>query len=488
MIADDSTNPRKQATAPLADLDSLRPEQVYDQLVAERVRLNSYARFVVIAMMLGAALIAVHLMGVQGLNLSAIFTLSGIMALYGMMLPLLTIRGAKADHTPRRIRSLKRRLVISVLLDFIALTIAVWIVGGTRSPFLGFYLFHLAISAFLLPRRTSLMITLFSILLLHGLVFGELSGLIPINSPVGAVPSYEPLSRTYAITVIAVYTTLFVLISMSATGLVDRQRQAESESYKKSLELEELMAMRREFMLIAMHNMNSPLAVTTMLLRNLQSGALGELDPRHSEQIHRALNRLDGLDVFLADLRKLSELRRADLHEQSTEVSLEFLLVQVIDEHRDLAEERAQSITIDPQSTTGLVFGVPRLLHEALVNFVTNAIKYTPEGGRITTKISERGDQVRVEVSDTGVGLEPNDAAKVFDEFVRVDRTNPAISKTKGSGLGLSLVKQIVAAHKGTVGVDSTPGKGSTFWFEIPGCRSPDSPASTSPVSPVSPT
>ena len=483
MRANDSTTFQSQVTAPPDGPELWRPEQVHDRLVVERLRLNVYARFFVIVFMLGAGLIAVHLMGVQGLDLSALFILSGTMVLYSTMLPLLTIRGARAGNTPRRVRLLKRRLVISVLLDFMALTVAVWIVGGTRSPFLGFYLFHLAISAFLLTRRTALLITLFSIVLLIGLVFSELMGLIPIHSPIGAVALPEPLTRTYALTTIIVYCTLFVLISLSATGLMVRLRQAESESYQQSLELEHLMAMRREFMLIAMHNMNSPLAVTSMLLRNLQSGALGELDPRHSEQIHRALKRLDGLDEFLADLRKLSELRRADLHEQSTEVSLEFLLVQVIDEHRELAERKAQSITFDPHSITGLVFGVPRLLHEALVNYVTNAIKYTPEGGQIRAMIIERGDQVRVEVTDTGVGLSPQDTSKVFDEFVRVNKCNSAINKTKGSGLGLSLVKQIVAAHKGIVGVDSTLGKGSTFWFEIPGLRSPDSPVSTSQAS-----
>jgi len=475
MPADDTTIPLSQSTAPLAGVESWRPELVHDRLVAERLRLNAYARFVVILIMLGAGLIAVHMMGVQGLDLSALFTLGGIMVLYSTMLPLLTIRGARAGNTPRRVRLLKRRLVVSVLLDFVALTVAVWIVGGTRSPFLSFYLFHLAISAFLLTRRTALLITLFSIVLLIGLVLSELTELIPAHSPVGAVALPEPLTRTYALTVIAVYCTLFVLISVSATGLMERLRQAESKSFQKSLELERLIAMRREFQLLAMHNMTSPLALVTMLLRNLHSGALGDLDPRHDEQILLALKRLDGLDDLLADLRKLSELRRADLGEQSTEISLEFLLVQVIDENRELADLKAQSITLDPQPTTGLVFGVPRLLHEALANFVTNAIKYTPEGGQIHAKIRERGDRVRAEISDSGIGLTPEDAAKVFDEFVRVGRTNPEISKVKGSGLGLSLVKQIVQAHKGTIGVDSSPGEGSTFWFELAKCGSPGS-------------
>lgn len=457
----------------------------HDLMVGDRLRLYAYARYFVILLMLGAGLFAVDLMGVEGLSLGALLWLAAGMLVYNTVFLVLSFVGRDPEHSEAAVGRLKRQLAESVLLDFLALTVAVWIVGGARSPLLGCYLFHLVVTAFLLPRRSALLTAALAIALLGSLVLGELAGIIPAQTPVGLINSSEPLSAEYALTVLGVYWTLFVLVSVSATGLVARLRAAERESQHKTLELARLSAMRRQFLLLALHNLNSPIAAATMLLRNLHSGMLGELSSGHKDQLERAMKRLDGMGEFLADLRKISELERADLHEHSTEVSLEFLLGLVFDEYRGQAEARRQTLTAMQGSQSGLVFGVPRLLRETLANYVTNAIKYTADGGEIVGRVVERGDRVRAEVTDNGVGIAPEDTERLFEEFVRVGRTNPAIKHVKGSGLGLALVKRIAEAHAGTVGVDSTPGAGSTFWIELPACGSPDAP--TEPVSPASP-
>ena len=466
--------------APQSLLSPTRPVRraVLALLVSERVRLYAYARFLVVVLMLIAGPFAVHVVGVAGLDQSALFWLALAMLVYNATILALAPARGDPEDAPGAFKRLQRLLAASVVLDFVALTIAVWIVGGARSPFLAFYLFHLVVTAFLLPRRSALLAAALAIALLAALVLGELSGVIPAHTPVGAIPTADPLTPTYALTVLAVYSTLFVLISISATGLVARLRRAQEASRRKSLELERLSAMRREFLLLALHNMNSPLGVVSMLLRNLRTGFLGPLQQTQEEQLDRALRKLDGLESFLAELRTLSELDRADLHEHSTEVSLSFLLADVVDAHQDLAQTKHQTLRFQPGDHTGLVFGVPRLLREALVNYVTNAIKYTPESGEITARVVANPDRVRAEITDTGVGISPDDTPRLFHEFVRVGRTNPQTKREKGTGLGLALVKRIADAHAGSVGVDSAPGRGSTFWLELPACGSPDAPLS----------
>jgi signal transduction histidine kinase len=108
----------------------------------------------------------------------------------------------------------------------------------------------------------------------------------------------------------------------------------------------------------------------------------------------------------------------------------------------------------------------PFRLQQVLANLVGNAIKYTPANGRIWIRASRQPDAVVVGVTDTGIGISPADLPQVFDKFYRCH--NPQAIEQDGSGLGLAIVKSIIAEHGGKVWVESTLGKGSTFYFSLP--------------------
>ena len=107
----------------------------------------------------------------------------------------------------------------------------------------------------------------------------------------------------------------------------------------------------------------------------------------------------------------------------------------------------------------------PDKLEQILINLLDNAIKFTPAGGRVTVDASDLGDRVRIDVKDTGIGIPPKDISRIFERFYRVDTARSR--ELGGTGLGLSIVKHIVQAHGGSVAVESTPGKGSTFSFTM---------------------
>jgi len=117
--------------------------------------------------------------------------------------------------------------------------------------------------------------------------------------------------------------------------------------------------------------------------------------------------------------------------------------------------------------------GVPRvkavelMLREALANYITNAVKYTPPGGHIKVRVLNRPPAVRVEVEDDGIGISSEDQARLFGEFVRLKSKHQEVAKAKGSGLGLTIVKRVAVAHNGRYGVVSRDGEGSTFFFEL---------------------
>ena len=117
--------------------------------------------------------------------------------------------------------------------------------------------------------------------------------------------------------------------------------------------------------------------------------------------------------------------------------------------------------------------GIRRLIREGVVNYVTNAIKYSPGSGPVVMAVRPAaalgGAWARVEVRDLGPGIDPDHVPRLFDEFFAPPRPGSDTQKPRGSGLGLSIVRRIAEAHGGRVGVDTEPNGGSTFWMELPG-------------------
>jgi signal transduction histidine kinase len=105
-------------------------------------------------------------------------------------------------------------------------------------------------------------------------------------------------------------------------------------------------------------------------------------------------------------------------------------------------------------------------MERVFLNLLSNAVKFTPENGKVSISIEEKDNDTQFSIEDTGIGIPPQDIQKVFQEFFRAD--NALDQKIKGSGLGLSLVKKIIDAHKGKIWFDSALGKGTRFTFTLP--------------------
>jgi signal transduction histidine kinase len=147
-------------------------------------------------------------------------------------------------------------------------------------------------------------------------------------------------------------------------------------------------------------------------------------------------------------------------------LALDALFREVADTVRAQLEARKHKLAIEPLRETVIVTGDRGRLRQVLLNLLSNAIKFTTDGGRITLSAQLAGDRVRVAVSDSGIGIAPDDQQKLFREFVQLDGS--ASRRYEGTGLGLALSKRLVELHGGAIGVESQLGKGSTFWFTVP--------------------
>ncbi|HNT89063.1 MAG TPA: HAMP domain-containing sensor histidine kinase, partial [Candidatus Hydrogenedentes bacterium] len=270
------------------------------------------------------------------------------------------------------------------------------------------------------------------------------------------------------ITVLVVQGLLFALIALLMTYLMRLLRDGARQLRESNRELDRLSRQRRDFLHLALHNLRSPIGAVSMLLSNLGGGYAGPLNDQQAAWTDRAQHRLRELTAFLHDLESLALLESGDLESYMQDVNLPELLGAVVEENQDLARQHRHALTLELADGLRPVRGVPRLIREAVANFITNAVKYTLDGGRITVRAMNRGRFVRVEVEDNGVGIPPEAQTRLFQEFVRVHKTHAAVAKVPGSGLGLVIVRRIAEAHGGRINVRSHVDRGSIFGFEVP--------------------
>lgn len=444
----------------------------YERLLGSRLFANAMARFVVAALLIGGSWIARSALGPGSVDARALSIIGIVVAAYNVVIlkvngrPREWIDAAKALNTRR---SLARTAIV---LDFFMLTITIWFLGGARSPLLAIYVLHIGIASILLPPRSAVMSAILAALLLTGLIVVEMTGILIPPSPHGMDPGAGPLAPGFVMVVLCVYLGIFAFIMVTQTQLAETLRRAENMAEKRAHQYESLSRMRRDFLHVALHDVASPMATAELLMRNLHDELCGPLEPRQKEQLQRAMQRVAGMRHLVRDLQILGELETTDLREHSIEIPLAFLLTTVMDEHADAAKAKGLTLEVEPAEHAAIVFGVPRLLQESLTNYVDNAIKYTPAGGRVAARVrpGEAPATFRVEVSDTGVGIASEDQARLFQEFTRLGRGHPAVKGVPGTGLGLSIVRRIVESHGGRVGVESELGNGSTFWLELPAC------------------
>jgi signal transduction histidine kinase len=218
---------------------------------------------------------------------------------------------------------------------------------------------------------------------------------------------------------------------------------------------------------VVLHDVRSPVGTVVAMLEGLGNGIDGELTPAQKTRIARAEQRLGGLLDLLRGLRVLADLETEGLESMMAPVDLLATIRATVEDHVDAAEQRGQTLKVELPASLPTVHGIDRLLREALANYLTNAIKYTDQGGTVVVRARESGATVRIEVSDNGPGIAPDEIDHLFQEFARAGKSGSRRNRPTGIGLGLSIVRRIAEAHNGRAGVESQLGKGSTFFIEL---------------------
>jgi signal transduction histidine kinase len=237
--------------------------------------------------------------------------------------------------------------------------------------------------------------------------------------------------------------------------------------------LREQERVRQEFISNASHELKTPTMAIGSVVEALQAGAAE--DPKLRVQFLGSLERLvDRQTNLIQDLLDISKLDSGSETNWQSEVNISQVISDAVDQVRPQAEKKelaiSTQITLESGGQDLVLVGNANQLQRALLNILTNAVKYTPANGFININVrSMGGERLEIRIQDSGGGIDPADLPRIFERFYRADKARTRESGNPGgTGLGLAIVREIVARHHGTVEVESVVGKGSTFVILLP--------------------
>jgi two-component system phosphate regulon sensor histidine kinase PhoR len=238
--------------------------------------------------------------------------------------------------------------------------------------------------------------------------------------------------------------------------------------FHDNTELRRLEGLRQEFVANVSHELKTPLAVIQACVETLIDGAIDDAGHRVGflERIGDQATRLHNL---ILDLLRLARIESATEAFTREELAMDAIVHECLDKHRTLAEgkkHRLEVVPPPPEERPALAWADEEAVRQILDNLVDNAIKYTPEGGLVRVRWGREGDQVLLEIKDTGIGIADVELPRIFERFYRVDKARSR--ELGGTGLGLSIVKHLAQAMQGSVRASSRLGEGSTFTVYLP--------------------
>lgn len=234
-------------------------------------------------------------------------------------------------------------------------------------------------------------------------------------------------------------------------------------------ELQQLDKAKSEFLSIASHELRTPLTSIKGSLSLLHSGVAGQINEATKNLMTIALNETDRLIRLINEILDLAKIEARQFPLNSDWVSARELTTKTFQSLKGFCETANVSLNCVGDDDVDLFIDSDRI-QQVLTNLLSNAVKYSPKKSSVTVKyIVNETNEMRVEVSDRGPGISPEDQEIIFEKFRQA--TSPKNPLVKGTGLGLAIAKALVEQHGGTIGVISLPGEGSTFYFTLPKWR-----------------
>ena len=391
-----------------------------------------------------------------------LFSLNGLLFLINLIFTVYYYR-IKVQNLSRKEMSVLFN--VQVCCDYVLLFLVIYFTGFLENPFSFFFVFHIMLTSFLFPPST-VFVYVTSLLAVFILTFfAEYLNVIP-HFPFNSA-SYNPVIYRESIFVnaIGLCSTLVVsafLITSIKSRVEERGKRIEVE-LNRYIDLDKT---KSNFILQVTHELRGPLAALSGYHEMILKGITGGVNEKTQVTLQKADHRAENLLTIIDEMIDFAYMK-SDVESQYTKTGIK--LREVIGYNIDLFSARAmqKNIHIVSNCSKDLIVWANRdLLNIILSNLVTNAIKYSSPGAIIAVNATAENEEIHLFVKDNGMGIEPDELEKIFEEFYRTRRARKI--ERDGTGLGLPIVQRAVESLDGKITVYSEAGKGSTFHIFLP--------------------
>jgi len=229
-------------------------------------------------------------------------------------------------------------------------------------------------------------------------------------------------------------------------------------------EIKSVDKLRRELIANISHDLRTPLAIMKGYIETLQmkSDSIEKVEQeKYLKIIHDSSDKLSNL---VTQLFEYSKLEAKQVVPEKEPFSITDLALDIVAKYEVLSKQKSINLGLEAEKSTPLVFADISLVERAIQNLMDNALKFTPEGGKVSLIINSTSDNVQIAISDTGPGIKESDQIEIFERYRQSDKTK----QSEGAGLGLAIVKKILELHNTKIQIVSKPNQGSSFQFKLP--------------------
>jgi signal transduction histidine kinase len=255
-------------------------------------------------------------------------------------------------------------------------------------------------------------------------------------------------------------------MALNNASLIAELRNNNHELELANAKLRELDRLKSQFLSVATHELRTPLTVILGYNAMLAESLGDRLSPDEQDALREAVGSCKRLIRMVNSMLDISQIESGRTPMHFDPADLRQLVNGTVALFQNEARQRNLSLSMQIPARLPKVVLDGERVQQVLVNLIGNAVKFTPDGGSVRVAVKYRSDaqQVEISVSDTGIGIAPQQQSQIFEEFGPTRRTHPE----QGAGLGLAISRRIVQAHGGTIRVSSEPGRGSTFEVVLP--------------------
>ena len=377
-------------------------------------------------------------------------------------------------YLQKHVKSYESFANLQISVDWIALVFLVHYTGGIESPVIFYFIFHVIISAILLSEKKCYLQTSFALILIISLSILEYFHVIPHVHIKELFPNPVYDNGLYLLSIIFFSVTSLYISAYLATSVNNRLRKRENEivtlkneitdAYNK---LEAIDREKSEFTYKVTHELRSPLSAIQSLLKSIEEGYAGEISEKARDLVIRSEKRTSFLITLVNGLLdliagKIGKPKEGDIKLIDINIAVKNTL------HLMQEKTKAKNLKIIIKTTPepSYLNIVPDDFDIILTNLIDNSVKYTEQEGTISINSTITDKEVKLEISDTGIGITPEDLNKIFNEFYR--SKNAKVAELRGTGLGMSIVKNLIKQYGGSIDVQSQIEKGTTVTISFP--------------------